>query len=112
MPIGPDERAIRALHSTWIEAVNAGVPAAADPLWRAAGVHRAHHNAFYCGTGWRASLAFFYAWVMGWERISVYDGGWYEWSSDPANPVAINPAAPPRCGTQAPSGPAPSAHRP
>lgn len=35
---------------------------------------------FYCGTGWRASLAFFYAWLMGWEHISVYDGGWLEWS--------------------------------
>jgi len=24
---------------------------------------------------------------MGWPRISVYDGGWFEWSSDPENPV-------------------------
>ena len=24
---------------------------------------------------------------MNWERISVYDGGWCEWSSDPRNPV-------------------------
>jgi 3-mercaptopyruvate sulfurtransferase SseA len=24
---------------------------------------------------------------MDWERISVYDGGWFEWSRDPANPV-------------------------
>jgi thiosulfate/3-mercaptopyruvate sulfurtransferase len=42
---------------------------------------------FYCGTGWRASLAFFYAWLMNWQRIGVYDGGWCEWSGDPANPV-------------------------
>ena len=42
---------------------------------------------FYCGTGWRASLAFFYAWLMNWERIGVYDGSWCEWSGDPANPV-------------------------
>jgi thiosulfate/3-mercaptopyruvate sulfurtransferase len=49
--------------------------------------------AFYCGTGWRASLAFFYAWLMGWQRISVYDGGWLEWSSDPANPVICRTAA-------------------
>jgi thiosulfate/3-mercaptopyruvate sulfurtransferase len=48
--------------------------------------------AFYCGTGWRASLAFFYAWLMGWEHISVYDGGWFEWSSDPANPVICRTA--------------------
>ncbi|UOD29895.1 sulfurtransferase [Massilia violaceinigra] len=86
--------------------------AAIEALWRAGGIHRASHNAFYCGTGWRASLAFFYAWVMGWERISVYDGGWYEWSTDPGNPVAINPAPPPRCGTPVPSGLAPSAPHP
>jgi thiosulfate/3-mercaptopyruvate sulfurtransferase len=37
-------------------------------------------TAFYCGTGWRASMAFFYAWLMDWPHISVYDGGWFEWS--------------------------------
>ena len=55
--------------------------------WAEAGIHPQMHIAFYCGTGWRASLAFFYAWLMGWEHISVFDGGWLEWSSDPANPV-------------------------
>ncbi|MGU7782633.1 sulfurtransferase [Burkholderia sp. PU8-34] len=60
-------------------------------FWREAGIHAGRSIAFYCGTGWRASLAFFYAWLMRWERISVYDGGWYEWSSDPANPVAAGP---------------------
>jgi len=29
----------------------------------------------------------FYAWLMNWERIGVYDGSWCEWSRDPANPV-------------------------
>ncbi len=43
--------------------------------------------AFYCGTGWRGSEAFFNAWLMGWPRIAVYDGGWFEWSNDPANPI-------------------------
>jgi 3-mercaptopyruvate sulfurtransferase SseA len=56
-------------------------------MWRNCGVHEGQQAAFYCGTGWRASLAFFYAWLMAWERISVYDGGWHEWSRDPANPV-------------------------
>ena len=56
-------------------------------LWARAGIRPDRDVAFYCGTGWRASLAFFYAWLMGWERISVYDGGWYEWSLDSANPV-------------------------
>jgi thiosulfate/3-mercaptopyruvate sulfurtransferase len=27
---------------------------------------------------------------MDWPRIAVYDGGWYEWSADPAsNPIEI-----------------------
>ncbi|WP_432663039.1 rhodanese-like domain-containing protein [Wukongibacter baidiensis] len=44
-------------------------------------------SAFYCGTGWRASEAFFDAYLMGWENIAVYDGGWFEWSMDKSNPV-------------------------
>lgn len=49
-------------------------------VWRDAGIGPEQNVVFYCGTGWRASLAFFYAWLMGWPRISVYDGGWMEWS--------------------------------
>ncbi|WP_343729274.1 rhodanese-like domain-containing protein [Duganella sp.] len=55
-----------------------------EQQWRAAGITREHEVAFYCGTGWRASMAFFYAWLMGWPRISVYDGGWGTWSAEPA----------------------------
>ena len=46
--------------------------------------------AFYCGTGWRASETWFYAYLQGWQRIAVYDGGWFEWSQDPINnPIEI-----------------------
>lgn len=61
-------------------------------MWRANGIHPGLQVGFYCGTGWRASLAFFYAWLMGWERIAVFDGGWYEWSANPANPVVCRVA--------------------
>lgn len=44
------------------------------------------HLAFYCGTGWRGSEAFFNAYLLGWPRVSVFDGGWFEWSNDPENP--------------------------
>ena len=56
-------------------------------MWKAKGIRPDRHTIFYCGTGWRASLAFFHAWLMKWERISLYDGGWCEWSRDPSNPV-------------------------
>ncbi|WP_069650698.1 sulfurtransferase [Caloranaerobacter ferrireducens] len=55
--------------------------------WEEWGITPDKKIAFFCGTGWRASEAFFYAYLMGWENISVYDGGWYEWSMDESNPV-------------------------
>ncbi len=54
--------------------------------WGRAGVTSDKFNAFYCGTGWRASEAFFTAWLLDWPRIAVFDGGWFEWSKDDANP--------------------------
>lgn len=56
--------------------------------WRAWGITPDKRVVFYCGTGWRASEAFFYAYLMGWPRLAVYDGGWYEWSQDASNPTA------------------------
>jgi 3-mercaptopyruvate sulfurtransferase SseA len=66
-------------------------PDAVAARWARAGILPEKRVAFYCGTGWRASLAFWDAWVLGWPRISVYDPGWYEWSRDPGNPVASGP---------------------
>jgi molybdopterin synthase sulfurtransferase len=58
--------------------------------WAAAGITPDKWVAFYCGTGWRAAETWFYAWVQGWQRIAVYDGGWFEWSADPENnPIEI-----------------------
>ena len=56
-------------------------------IWEGNGITPDKHLAFYCGTGWRGSEAWFNAWLMGWPRVSVYDGGWFEWSADPDNPV-------------------------
>lgn len=55
-------------------------------IWDEIGVTSDKHLAFYCGTGWRGSEAFFNAWLMGYPRVSVFDGGWFEWSNDPDNP--------------------------
>jgi molybdopterin synthase sulfurtransferase len=58
--------------------------------WAEAGITPDKWVAFYCGTGWRAAETWFYAYLMGWSRIAVYDGGWFEWSSDPVNnPIEI-----------------------
>ena len=58
--------------------------------WAEAGITADKWVAFYCGTGWRASETWFYAYLQGWERIAVYDGGWFEWSQDPINnPIEI-----------------------
>ncbi len=56
-------------------------------IWKEAGITPDKHLAFYCGTGWRGSEAFYNAWLMGWPRVSVFDGGWFEWSNDPNNPI-------------------------
>ncbi|WP_432407746.1 sulfurtransferase [Wukongibacter sp. M2B1] len=55
--------------------------------WEDFGITADKKAAFFCGTGWRASEAFFDAYLMGWENIAVYDGGWFEWSMDESNPV-------------------------
>lgn len=56
-------------------------------LWQNWNIDQDQEVAFYCGTGWRASEVFFHTYVMGWENISVFDGGWYEWSGDKNNPT-------------------------
>lgn len=48
--------------------------------WETLGITPDKNVAFYCGTGWRASEAFFSAYLMGWPNVSMYDGGWFEWS--------------------------------
>jgi thiosulfate/3-mercaptopyruvate sulfurtransferase len=58
-----------------------------EAMWRKNGITPDKHLAFYCGTGWRGSEAWFNAWLMGWPKVSVYDGGWFEWSNDPENPL-------------------------
>lgn len=59
--------------------------------WAEVGITPDKKLAFYCGTGWRGSEAFMNAYLMGWPNVAVYDGGWYEWSSDPDNPVETGP---------------------
>ncbi|MCS1420486.1 sulfurtransferase [Citrobacter portucalensis] len=63
-------------------------------MWKQWNILPNQQVSFYCGTGWRASETFMYARAMGWKNVSVYDGGWYEWSSNPKNPVASGERGP------------------
>ncbi|WBW98114.1 rhodanese-like domain-containing protein [Oceanirhabdus sp. W0125-5] len=58
-----------------------------EAFWKDWGITSDKKVSYFCGTGWRASETFFYAHLMGWDNISVYDGGWYEWSGDESNPI-------------------------
>lgn len=51
-----------------------------EALWAADGVPKDKELVFYCGTGWRASLALLVAESLGWNKLGLYDGGWMEWS--------------------------------
>lgn len=64
-------------------------------MWAAAGITRDRRVAFYCGTGWRAAEAWLAAHLQAWPRVTVYDGGWFEWCKDPEhNPITIGEPGP------------------
>lgn len=61
-------------------------------MWKEYGITPDQKLSFFCGTGWRAAEVLTYADVMGVKNISVYDGGWNEWSGNtgnPANPIEL-----------------------
>jgi molybdopterin synthase sulfurtransferase len=63
-------------------------------MWAEQGVTKDNEIAFYCGTGWRATIPFLMAYENGWTNIKLYDGGWFVWQMDEKNPVqAITPEA-------------------
>jgi 3-mercaptopyruvate sulfurtransferase SseA len=49
--------------------------------WADLGVSQERPTIFYCGTGWRSSLAFFHAHLFGFKDLRNFDGSWLEWSS-------------------------------
>ncbi|HEY3278215.1 MAG TPA: rhodanese-like domain-containing protein [Syntrophorhabdaceae bacterium] len=56
-------------------------------LWKGLGGTPDKELVFYCGTGWRSTIGFFQAYLMGYDRIRNYDGSFYVWSADESNPV-------------------------
>ncbi len=50
-------------------------------LWRPRGLLNGGEVIFYCGSGWRSSLAYLYAVSMGLARVRNYSDGWSGWST-------------------------------
>jgi thiosulfate/3-mercaptopyruvate sulfurtransferase len=55
--------------------------------WDEWGITPDKNIAFYCGTGWRATVPWLLTYENGWKNIRLYDGGWFVWQMDEANPV-------------------------
>ena len=64
----------------------------AAAMWNEQGITQDNETAFYCGTGWRATIPWLMAYENGWKNVKLYDGGWFVWQMDQNNPVqAITP---------------------
>ena len=62
-------------------------------MWDDLGIdYKFKHLIFYSGNALRASEVMYYAELMGLYKISLYDGGWYDWSSNPNNAFQLGPS--------------------
>lgn len=66
-------------------------------VWKDCDFTLDNHLAFYCGTGWRATVPFLVLYENGYDDISVYDGGWYEWIMHDDYPVQVGDPASDDC---------------
>ena len=56
-------------------------------LWKTQNINQNDKLAFYCGTGWRATVPWFMTIMAGWKDTYIYDGGWNAWQMDSKYPV-------------------------
>lgn len=68
-----------------------------EEVWKDCDFTLDNELSFYCGTGWRASVPFLVLYENGYDNISVYDGGWYEWQMHDDYPVQVGDPASPDC---------------
>lgn len=66
-------------------------------VWKDCDFTLDNHLAFYCGTGWRACPPFLVLYENGYDNISIYDGGWYEWIMHDDYPVQVGDPASADC---------------
>lgn len=62
-------------------------PAQMGGLWTSKGLSTERPAIFYCGTGWRSSLACLLALRSGFPEVLNYDGGCYAWSHSSASHI-------------------------
>jgi thiosulfate/3-mercaptopyruvate sulfurtransferase len=56
-------------------------------LWAQEGLNPKDRVITYCGGGLYGSFDTFIAYLLGYEKVSLYDGSWIEWSADPSLPI-------------------------
>lgn len=74
-------------------------PAEIATRWKQAGIKASGNQferevIFYCGSGWRSSLTFLYAYLLGHKNIRNYSDGWSGWGTtylQDANEKGITP---------------------
>lgn len=60
-----------------------------EKLWEDLDFSKENELSFYCGTGWRATIPWLIAYEAGWEGMTLYDGGWYQWQMNDDLPVQV-----------------------
>lgn len=58
-------------------------------LWKDLDFDESNELAFYCGTGWRATIPFLIMYENGYDNMSLFDGGWFEWQMHDELPVQV-----------------------
>ena len=66
-------------------------PAEIRKQFEAAGVTQDRRVITYCNAGVSASVGLFALKLLGYEDATNFAGSWYEWETDPANPVQVGP---------------------
>jgi len=61
-------------------------------LWRKVDIKPDQRVITYCGGGVYGAFDLFVLYVVGHEKVSLYDGSWMEWGANPALPVEMGSA--------------------
>jgi thiosulfate/3-mercaptopyruvate sulfurtransferase len=60
-------------------------------LWQEVGLDPDRRVITYCGAGAYGAFDLFVLYVLGHEKVSLYDGSWMEWGANPQLPVETSP---------------------